>query len=653
MKKKHILRLFSLIFHLFCSKFRKKNAKKDNEDIMLEKLQSKEYLRSLDEKGLNEACCRIRQKIIETVSRNGGHLAPNLGTVELTIALHRIFDCPSDRIFFDVGHQAYTHKLLTGRAKDFSTLRLDEGLSPFPSPKESACDAFIAGHAGTAVSAAMGFACARDLKKGREHAIAIVGDGSLINGVTLEALNNVRSRCKNLIIILNDNKMSISQSVGALRHYLNRIITGQTYNRFKLMTKMAVKRLPGGGGLIGNIQKMEAAIKSLIVPGFFFEELGIRYVGPVNGHDIGELEKTFSSVKKFNRPVLVHVITEKGHGYPYAEKSPEKFHGISPFDPDTGETQIPAQKSFSAAFGETLCHEAEKDEKIVAVTAAMPSGTGLSAFAEKFPERFFDVGIAEAHAVTFAAGLAASGMKAVIPLYATFLQRALDNLFHDICLQDLPVLLCADRAGAVEDGPTHHGFHDLSFLLSLPFLSILAPKDPEELSLMLPLALQQKHPVLLRYPRGGCSLSQFSLKKNPISWGKGEVLKEGKDLLFWAMGKECLTALLTAELLEKKGISCAVVNGRYYKPFDETLFLSFAEKMPIVTLEDTLEGTGIDRVTDSLLVNRKHFPLLHFSWPGESVIPHGTISGLRKKYHFTPEDLAEKILKKWKNTLFT
>ena len=615
---------------------------------MLEKLPSPEKLKKLGKAELEELCGHIRKMIIETVSRNGGHLAPNLGTVELTVALHKVFDCPEDKIFFDVGHQAYTHKILTGRAEKFSTLRLDDGLSGFPLRSESSCDPFIAGHAGSALSAAMGFAAERDLRKGEEHILAVVGDGSLINGVSMEALNNVRSSCKNLIIILNDNKMSISSSVGALRHYLNRIITGTAYNRFKAAAKMAVKRLPSGKGLIGNIQKMEAAVKSLIVPGFFFEELGIRYVGPVNGHDIPQLVKTFSAVKKFNRPVLVHVITEKGHGCDYAVKAPERYHGVSAFDPDTGLAEPSSQKTFSAVFGETLCKEAQKDTKIVAVTAAMPSGTGLSNFAKKFPERFFDTGITEGHAMTFAAGLAASGMKAVIPMYATFLQRALDNVFHDICLQDLPVILCADRAGLVEDGPTHHGFGDLPFLLSMPFLSILAPKDPEELSLMLPAALQHGHPVLLRYPRGSCDLSEYSAETPPVQWGKAEILQEGSDLLIWAMGKECKTALQAAEILKEKHISCTVVNGRFYKPFDKDLFLSYAEKMPVVTIEDAIAGTGADAVTDSLLVHKKYpFFLLHFAWQNETIIPHGTMEGIRKKFGFTAEKMAEKIFHEW------
>ena len=613
---------------------------------MLEKLDSPEYLKNLDEKELEKLCGQIRKMIIETVSCNGGHLAPNLGTVELITAMHKVFDCPEDKIFFDVGHQAYAHKILTGRAEKFSSLRQDDGLSGFPSGSESLYDPFVAGHAGSALSAAMGFAVERDLRKGREHILAVVGDGSLINGVTLEALNNVRSSCKSLIIVLNDNKMSISSSVGALRHYLNRIITGSAYNRFKAAVKMTVKRLPSGGGLIGNIQKMEAAIKSLIVPGFFFEELGIRYVGPVNGHDIPGLIKTFSAVKQFNRPVLVHVITEKGHGCDYAVKAPERYHGVSAFDPDTGLAEPSSRKTFSAVFGDTLCKEAEKDKKIVAVTAAMPSGTGLSDFAKRFPERFFDTGITEGHAMTFAAGLAASGMKAVIPMYATFLQRALDNVFHDVCLQDLPLVICADRAGLVEDGPTHHGFSDLPFLRSMPFLSILAPKDPEELSFMLSAALKQTHPVLLRYPRGSCDLSGYALPFQEIQWGKGEVLKNGKDLLIWAMGKECRTALEIAENLKEKNIDCTVVNGRFYKPFDKELFLSLAEKMPVVTIEDTVAGTGADVITDSLLVNRKYpFTVLHFAWQSDTVIPHGTIDGIRKKAGFTVEKMTEQILK--------
>ena len=609
------------------------------DEKILDNISSPEDLKALAPRQLTALCSELRETIIDTVSKNGGHLAPNLGVVELTVALHSVFNMPEDKIVWDVGHQSYVHKLLTGRKERVHSIRTDNGLSGFTLREESEFDCFSSGHAGTAISAAMGFAAARDARNGSEHVIAVVGDGSLICGLSLEALNNVRSSCRNLIIIVNDNKMSISKSVGAIPNYLNRIITGRSYNHFKAFAKMAVQRMPSGSDIIGGIQKLEEATKSLFVPGVFFEEMGLRYVGPINGHKLPELIETFNRVKDFNRPVIVHVITEKGAGCEYAKEAPEKFHGVSSFNPHTGHSEHASSGiNFSAAFGASMIELAEKDPEVVAITAAMRSGTGLLKFSEQFPDRFFDVGIAEEHGLTFAGGLAAGGMRPVVALYATFLQRGLDCVFHDICLQNLPVIICADRAGIVEDGPTHHGIYDESFLLSMPRLSVLAPKNETELKAMLFAAYEQKTPVAIRYPRGASKINDLPVPA--LEWGKAEVVRDGSDLAIWAVGREVRTALEAAGIL---GCSCRIVNTRFLKPFDKELFLSDAAKMPIFTIEDNLEGAGLDSIADKLLINAGHHGVHHFAWPADKIIPHGTQSCLREKFGMTPKAIACKI----------
>lgn len=609
------------------------------DEKILDNISSPEDLKALAPRQLTALCSELRETIIDTVSKNGGHLAPNLGVVELTVALHSVFNMPEDKIVWDVGHQSYVHKLLTGRRDRFHSIRTDNGLSGFTLREESEFDCFSSGHAGTAISAAMGFAAARDARNGSEHVIAVVGDGSLICGLSLEALNNVRSSCRNLIIIVNDNKMSISKSVGAIPNYLNRIITGRSYNHFKAFAKMAVQRMPSGSDIIGGIQKLEEATKSLFVPGVFFEEMGLRYVGPINGHKLPELIETFNRVKDFNRPVIVHVITEKGAGCEYAKEAPEKFHGVSSFNPHTGHSEHASSGiNFSAAFGASMIELAEKAPEVVAITAAMRSGTGLLKFSEQFPDRFFDVGIAEEHGLTFAGGLAAGGMRPVVALYATFLQRGLDCVFHDICLQNLPVIICADRAGIVEDGPTHHGIYDESFLLSMPRLSVLAPKNETELKAMLFAAYEQKTPVAIRYPRGASKINDLPVPA--LEWGKAEVVRDGSDLAIWAVGREVRTALEAAGIL---GCSCRIVNTRFLKPFDKELFLSDAAKMPIFTIEDNLEGAGLDSIADKLLINAGHHGVHHFAWPADKIIPHGTQSCLREKFGMTPKAIACKI----------
>ena len=617
---------------------------------ILDGIDSPEALKKLTMDELNQLSREIHSEIIEVVARNGGHLAPNLGVTDLTIALHRVFDMPRDKIIFDVGHQSYPHKLLTGRRKEFHSIRKEEGLSGFTKADESAFDPFGAGHAGTAISAAMGFAAARDLNGTDEHIVALLGDGALGCGISLEAMNNVRSSCRNLIIVLNDNKMSISRSTGAIPNYLNSIITGRNYNRFKAFTKMSIERLPGGGEIVGSIQKLETSLKSLFVPGLFFEAMGLRYIGPINGHQLPELIETFERVKKFNRPVLVHVITEKGHGCEYAKDAPEKFHGVSSFNPENGALMAQGKgETFSSAFGEELVRLAEKDSRIVGITAAMCAGTGMTSFAAKFHDRFFDVGIAEEHALVFAAGLAAAGKRPVVAIYATFLQRALDCVFHDICLQNLPVVICADRAGIVEDGPTHHGIYDLSFLQAMPNLSILAPRNERELKRMLQKALEQENPVLIRYPRGGSGMTAAGdPPPSPLEWGRAEILRPGSDLAIWTFGREARTALKAADLIrEKTGREVAVVNARFLKPFDRAQLEAHAALMPIVTLEDHVKTGGLASIAESVLVGIPHHGLLSFGWKAEDIIQHGSPDSLRKTHGMSAEQIAESATKRF------
>jgi 1-deoxy-D-xylulose-5-phosphate synthase len=614
---------------------------KDNDKI-LERINSPADLKKLSQKELLTLACEIRKELIDVIAENGGHLAPNLGVVELTIALHTVFNAPEDKLVWDVGHQAYIHKLLTGRRELFKTLRQDDGCLGFLSRDESEYDSFGAGHAGTAISAAVGIAAARDQRGGKESVIAIVGDGSLNCGVSLEGLNNVSDITDNLIIILNDNKMSISPNVGAMARYLNRIISARPYNSIKASIRKLVRSIP----LIGNdithkIARLEEAAKSMFVPGVIFEELGLRYIGPVDGHNIEELTRVLNVIKDFKKPTIIHVLTEKGRGYQPAEAAPEKFHGLSSFDPDTGlVTKSSDVVTFSNAFGNSLCELAEKNSNVVAITAAMCDGTGMTEYAQRFPDRFYDVGIAEEHAVVFAAGLAIEGYRPVVAMYSSFLQRALDYVFHDVCLQKLPVIICTDRSGVVGDGPTHHGIHDLSFLRTLPGLAIMSPSDECELRSMLFAAYSHNAPVIIRYPRA--SGSGKKCKDIEMPWGKAEVIREGTDIAIWGVGKEVETALEVADILKKKKINAAVVNTRFLKPFDSELLIKQAEAMPIATIEDYQIIGGLGAIADSVLVNIKHNGVQHFGW-GDEIIPHGTISGIRKKYNLTPEKIADKL----------
>ncbi len=608
---------------------------------LLGRINSPEDVRRLS---IPELAClaeEIRGLIVEVVSENGGHLAPSLGAVDLTLALHKTFDSPRDKIVWDVGHQAYAHKIVTGRREFFRSLRRFGGCSGFPSGSESEHDCFIAGHAGTALSAALGFAASRDLKGGDEKVVAVIGDGSLTCGSSLEALNNISGITKNFIIVLNDNKMSISSNVGAISRSLNRLISTQGYNRLKALARSAILGIPGvGRGIVKGIGRLEEAVKSVIVPGVFFEELGIRYMGPIDGHDLDEMIRAFNAVKSFETPVLVHLVTEKGRGYEYAEKMPEKFHGLPPFDPATGEKlNGGAEKSFSGVFGSQIAEMARAEGDIVAISAAMKSGTGLAKFAEEFPDRFFDVGIAEEHAVVFAAGMAKCGLAPFVSIYATFLQRSLDYIYHDVCLQNLPVIICADRAGIVEDGPTHHGIYDLAFLRGIPGLSILCPKDARELRRMMVAAHARRVPCVIRYPRGDAG--DFA-ECPEVEWGRGQVLREGKEVSIWGMGRESLTAMKTAEILDRRGVSARVVNVRFIKPLDVAMLSDDAGRRLIVTVEDNCLSGGLASAVRENLPGGAGAGLLSFGW-GEGIIQHGSPSEIRSAHGLTPEAMADRI----------
>ena len=494
----------------------------------------------------------------------------------------------------------------------------------------------------------MGFEVAGDLLHKDGRVVAVVGDGALGNGITFEALNNLRSSCRGLILVVNDNKMSIARSTGAISRILNRIITAKFYNRVKASLKFVLRRFPHGENMIGSIRGLESSLKSLLVPGVFFEEMGIRYIGPVNGHNLAELIRTLRRVKDNDLPVIVHVITEKGRGCKYANEDPELFHGIGRFNPETGELirDAGAKPTFSAVFGKTLEKLAAEDPKLVTVAAAMALGCGIShEFIRKYRDRFFDVGIAEEHAIAFAAGLAANGCHPVAAIYATFSQRALDCLFHDVGLQNLPVVLCEDRAGLVEDGPTHHGIHDVSFLRAIPNLAILMPANEDELPMMMEAAIKRSRPAVIRYPKGNSGRPDGDPAPAPLEWGKAAVVREGDDMSFWCAGREIYTAMAAADILEREhGIHAAVVNVRFLKPFDEALFRRYLEK-PVVTVEDHVKQGGLASICAELAAGAPCPGMASFGWEADVIIPHGSTAQIRQEYGFTPEDMAEAAAK--------
>ncbi|NHM27846.1 1-deoxy-D-xylulose-5-phosphate synthase [Desulfofundulus sp. TPOSR] len=618
---------------------------------LLSTINSPADLRSLDMTALQQLASEIRQEIIETVAKNGGHLAPNLGVVELTLALHRVFQTPRDKIVWDVGHQSYVHKLVTGRRPVFHTLRQFGGISGFPRPQESEHDAFGTGHSSTSISAALGLALARDLKGDNYSVVAVIGDGAMTGGMAFEALNHAGHHKTSLIVVLNDNEMSIAPNVGGLAKYLSRLRTDPMYSKGKEELEQLLKRIPAiGPRVVKAVERVKDSLKYLVVPGMFFEELGFIYLGPIDGHNIQAMINVFQQAKTTRGPVLVHVLTRKGRGYPPAEENADKFHGVGPFEVKTGQViKKPGQPpSYTEVFGRTLVELGRRDKRIVAITAAMPSGTGLDHFAAAFPERFYDVGIAEQHAVTLGAGLAAGGLRPVVAIYSTFLQRAYDQVLHDVCLQNLPVTFALDRAGLVgEDGATHHGVFDFAYLRSIPNLVLMAPGDENELRRMLKTALEYPGPAVLRYPRSagtGCPLDEEIL---PLPVGKARVLREGDDVTLLAAGTMVSLAGEAASLLEQQGIHATVINARFVKPLDEECITRYALRTRrVVTIEEHVLQGGFGSAVLELLGDRglRNVQVIRLGIPDE-FIQHGSRAVLLARCGLTVEVLVNTVLK--------
>ena len=614
---------------------------------VLPSIQSPRDLRLIKKEHLPTLCEELRRTIIETASKNGGHLGSSLGAVEIITALHYVFNTPEDKIVFDTGHQAYAHKLLTGRQKDFGTIRTQNGLSGFPKRCESEYDTFGVGHASTAISAALGMAIARDQKKEKSKVIAVVGDGCLTGGMAYEALQNAGLLRSDLLVILNDNQMFISKRVGALGKALTKLLTTKYV---QLAEEKATNFLKRFDELGNNAAKLAKRARSILFPGTLFEEMGFRYFGPVNGNDINEMIEVLENLKDVKGPVMLHVVTKKGKGYKPAEEKPTKFHGIGIFDVDTGDTIGKSNSvTFTQAFSDALLKLAEKDKSITAITAAMPEGTGLDAFRDKFPARYFDVGIAEEHAATFAAGLAAGGSKPVVALYSTFAQRCYDQIVHDICLQNLPVVFALDRAGLVgEDGPTHHGVFDLSFLRDIPNLILAAPADENEMQHMLKTAFDANAPFVLRYPRGAGFGVKMDDAPQALEIGKGVWLKKGKDVNILAIGNRVHPALKAAQALSEKGVDCGVANMRFVRPLDTGLIDEALALSPrLVTTEDNMLAGGFGSAVAEYLTDKQaDFKLLRLGI-GDEFVEHGKVSQLYDQLGMSAGQMTDHILK-WK-----
>ena len=616
---------------------------------ILETINSPDDLKKLSASRLPEVAAELRRMIIDTCAGNGGHLAPSLGVVELTIALHRVFSTPTDKIVWDVGHQAYAHKILTGRREPFGTLRTLNGISGFPKRGESPHDAFDVGHSSTSISAATGYAAARDLDGRKNKVLAVIGDGSMTGGSAYEGMNHAGHLDKDLIVVLNDNEMSIAENVGALSNFLSRTSSSEFVHRFKKDVEAFLKRVDVGKGVLHVARKIEDSFKGFFTPGMLFEAFGFNYIGPIDGHDLPMLIETLENVKKLNDAVLVHVLTKKGKGYKPAEDNPSLFHGVGPFDIGTGKILKGkgGAASYTAIFGSALCKLAAEDERITAITAAMPDGTGLTAFAKEFPGRFFDVGIAEQHGVTFAAGLAAEGLRPVFAVYSTFLQRAYDQVFHDVCLQNLPVTFALDRGGVVgSDGPTHHGAFDLSYLRHLPNMTLMAPKDENELQHMLATAIDLGQPAAIRYPRGNGYGVPLDQTLHPLPIGKAEVLREGNDGALLALGSMVVPALEAAAMLEEQhGIRLTVVNARFVKPLDAALIRELAGKYgTLITLEENALQGGFGTAVLELLEEHgiSGIQVLRLGYP-DSYIPQGEQHELRAMLGLDPAGISATV----------
>jgi 1-deoxy-D-xylulose-5-phosphate synthase len=615
--------------------------------MILDSISSRQDLLELSSEQLLSLCQEIRDRLINTTSKNGGHLGPNLGVVELSVALHLSFETPQDSLCWDVSHQGYVHKLLTGRKDSkFNLIRQSGGYSGFLSRKESKHDAFGAGHAGTALSAALGMCVARDLKKTSNHVVAIAGDAAFTCGITLEALNNIASSTKKFILIINDNEWSIAKNVGAFSRYFNDLITNPIYSKFHKEAENILSSLPGGSSLIKFVSKAKRDTKELLAPSSLFEKLGLRYLGPIDGHDIDGLVRFFEFAKQSDEPIVLHVLTKKGKGFPVALKEPEKWHGSGPFDPKSGKflgEKNDSPPKYQDVFGSCLVNLAKENEQIVGITAAMPSGTGIVELQNHFPDRCIDVGIAEEHAVLLAAGLATQGLQPVCAIYSTFLQRAYDQIVHDVCLQELPVTFCLDRAGlSPNDGPTHHGLFDISYLRCIPNAVVMQPAHEDELQDMLSTAIQSSRPCFIRYPRG--SGIGISLKNTPekISIGKANEIRRGSDLSIWALGDFVQVAEALAKKLEiLHGVSCSVVNARFIKPLDETLLLEHASRhRAIVTFEDNVLMGGFgSSILEVLSKHEKQTPCKCFGWPDQFIDHGNSVFELRAKYGLDTDSL--------------
>lgn len=613
-------------------------------NMIIDKVNWPEDVKKLTIKEKEGLAEELREKTISAVSKTGGHLASNLGVVELTIALHSCFNMPEDKIVWDVGHQTYIHKMLTGRKDKFDTLRQMDGIAGFPRTSESEYDSFDTGHSSTSISVALGMARARDVLGKKHKVVAVIGDGAMTGGMALEALNDAGISKTNLIVILNDNEMSISKNTGGLSMFLAKLRTKKAYINSNVSAKDFIRKIPVIGEKIVTLTvKVKNSIKQLIIPKMYFENIGFRYLGPINGHSIQDLEEIFNISKELDGPVLIHVLTKKGKGYKFAEENPNKYHSTSAFNIETGEKKSSSGKDYSKVMGDKLTELARNDDKIVAVTAAMEDGTGLHKFAEEFPNRFFDVEIAEQHALGMVAGMAKEGLKPVIPIYSSFLQRGYDQLIHDIAMQELPVVVCVDRAGIVgNDGETHQGILDLSFLNTVPKMNVIAPKNFEELEKMIEFAVNFDKPIAIRYPRGGEGKYQFS-KCDEIFLGKAEMLREGSDVTIVAIGKMVSYAMEVADELQKKGIEAEVINARFVKPIDnETITGSLGKTKRLVTIEDNVINCGLASSVKSVLEEAEEIRVLNVGYPDEFV-KHGTVLDIEKKYGMDVQSIVKRV----------
>ena len=617
--------------------------------MILEKIKEANDVKQLSLSECEQLAQEIRDFLIRSLSETGGHLASNLGVVELTIALHRFLHFPEDKLVWDVGHQAYTHKILTGRKEQFATLRKTGGLSGFPKRKESDCDAFDTGHSSTSISAGLGLVQARDLKGENYQVVSVIGDGALTGGMAYEALNNAAELKKNFIIILNDNEMSITRNVGGMSSYLDHIRMAAPYTELKMGVTNALKKIPKvGDGMVDALHKTKSSIKQLVIPGMLFENMGLTYLGPVDGHDMRQLGKVLQEAKRKKGPVLIHVLTEKGRGYEPAMRHPARFHGAAPYEIETGLPKSNGNPSYTDIFSTVMRKFGDREPDVVAVSAAMVPGTGLKRFGNMFPERLFDVGIAEEHAVTFAAGLALGGLRPVVAIYSSFLQRAVDQILHDVCMQNLPVVFAVDRAGLVgSDGETHHGCFDMSYLYMMPNMTVMAPKNKWELSDMLKFAIRQKSPVAIRYPRGE-AYTGLEDYRAPIEMGKAEILEKGKEIAILAVGNMVRTAVQVTENLRNCGYEPTLVNMRFVKPLDMDLLEILREDHSlIVTMEENVKSGGLGEQVMTYYGSRLHSPAVRIVAIEDKFVPHGSVEDLMHQQQMDSASVTERILR-WK-----